>query len=91
MAGERPHNPILCVTPNQSTYQRLALVWGVIPLLVPQFNTIEEMIRVVAQESQNVGVATTGDILVIVAGVPFGKGGGTNLMKVHRIGDPFNG
>lgn len=91
VAGERPHNPILCVTPNQSTYQRLALVWGVIPLLVPQFNTIEEMIRVVAKEAQNVGVATTGDILVIVAGVPFGKGGGTNLMKVHRIGDPFNG
>ena len=66
-------------------------MWGVIPLLVPQFNTIEEMIRVVALEAQNLGVATTGDILVIVAGVPFGKGGGTNLMKVHRIGDPFNG
>lgn len=91
VAGERPHNPIICVTPNKSTYHRLALVWGVIPLFVPQFNTIEEMIRVVALEAQNAGVAQTGDVLVIVAGVPFGKGGGTNLMKVHRIGDPFNG
>lgn len=91
VAGERPNTPVLCVTPIQSTYRRLALVWGVIPLLVPQFNTIDEMIRVVVMEAQDVGVANTGDILVIVAGVPFGKGGGTNLIKVHRIGDPFTG
>lgn len=91
VAGERPHNPIICVTPNESTYRRLSLVWGVIPMRVPQFNTIEEMIGVVAQAAQDAGIANTGDVLVIVAGVPFGKGGGTNLMKVHRIGDPFNG
>lgn len=91
VAGERPTTPIFCVTPRQSTYRRMALVWGVIPLLVDQFQTIEEMIRVVALQAQAAGIAAQGDIVVIVAGVPFGLGGGTNLLKVHRIGESFPG
>ncbi|NOG49478.1 MAG: hypothetical protein HND48_08560 [Chloroflexi bacterium] len=82
---------MFCVTPRQSTYRRMALVWGVIPLLVDQFQTIEEMIRVVALQAQAAGIAAQGDIVVIVAGVPFGLGGGTNLLKVHRIGESFPG
>ena len=37
VAKERPHTPIICVTPNETTYRRMALVWGVFPLLVPEF------------------------------------------------------
>ena len=40
VAKERPKTPILCVTPNPITYGRMALVWGVLPLLVNEYKTI---------------------------------------------------
>ncbi|MCU0474820.1 MAG: pyruvate kinase [Anaerolineae bacterium] len=83
----RPKTPILCVTPDENTYRRLALVWGVIPLLVPQFTTIDEMLHEVVTHANAINVAHANDILVIVAGVPFGRTGATNLIKVHRVGD----
>lgn len=85
----RPTTPVLCVTPDEVTFRRLALVWGVTPLLVPQFSTIDEMLREVVTHASKVGLAHINDILVIVAGVPFGRAGATNLIKVHRVGDPF--
>lgn len=89
VAALRPTTPVLCVTPDEVTYHRLALVWGVTPLLVPQFNTIDEMLREVVTHASKINVAHQNDILVIVAGVPFGRAGATNLIKVHRVGDPF--
>ncbi len=53
VAKERPNTPIICVTPNETTYKRMALVWGVFPLLVPEFSTIDEMIGVVVRAAHN--------------------------------------
>ena len=52
VAKERPRTPIICVTPSEITYRRMALVWGVIPMMTPQFNTIDEMIGVVCPHCQ---------------------------------------
>lgn len=87
VARERPHTPILCVTPNETTYRRMALVWGVLPLLIPQFNTIDEMIQTIVRAAHDVGVVKRGDVIIIIAGVPFGVGGQTNLLKIHRVGE----
>ncbi len=87
VARERPQTPILCVTPNESTYRRMALVWGVVPLVVPQFSTIDEMISTIVRAAMKAGLVSRGDLLVIIAGVPFGIGGQTNLLKIHRVGD----
>jgi len=89
VAALRPTTPVLCVTPDEDTYRRLALVWGVTPLLVPQFTTIDEMLREVVTHASQLNLAREDDILVIVAGVPFGRAGATNLIKVHRVGEPF--
>jgi pyruvate kinase len=89
VAALRPRTPVICVTPDEITHKRLALVWGVTPLLVPQFNTIDEMLREVVTHASKIDLADIDDILVIVAGVPFGRAGATNLIKVHRVGDPF--
>ncbi len=89
VAALRPQTPILCVTPDEQTYRRLALAWGVTPLLVPQFSTIDEMLREVVTHASKINVAHDNDILVIVAGVPFGRAGATNLIKVHRVGEPI--
>jgi pyruvate kinase len=85
VARERPRTPIICVTPNESTYRLMALVWGVFPMLVPEFHTIDEMINVISSTAMQEGVVRRGDMLVIIAGVPFGVGGQTNLLKIHTI------
>jgi pyruvate kinase len=88
VARERPQTPILCVTPNPITYQRMALVWGVMPLLIPEFHTIDEMIEVVVTAAQDHQLVNMGDTVILIAGVPFGVGGQTNLLKIHRVGEP---
>lgn len=87
VARERPQTPILCVTPNEVTYRRMALVWGVLPLHIRGFATIDEMIRVIVEASHDADLVRHGDTIIIMAGVPFGVGGQTNLLKIHRVGE----
>lgn len=87
VAKERPQTPILCMTPNDKTQRRMALVWGVLPLHVPEFNTIDEMITITIRAAHDAGLVHRGDVVVIIAGVPFGVAGQTNLLKVHRVGE----
>lgn len=87
VAKERPRTSIICVTPNDTTYRRMALVWGVTPLFIPEFHTIDEMLTTVVRAAQDAKLVTAGDNLVIIAGVPFGIGGQTNFFKVHTVGE----
>ncbi len=87
VARERPQTPIVCVTPNDITYRRMALVWGVFPLMVPEFNTIDDMIRVIVRAAYSEKLVDVGDQIVIIAGVPFGIGGQTNFLKIHTVGE----
>ncbi len=87
VAKERPRRPILCMTPNAKTQRRMALVWGVIPLQVDEFGTIDEMISIIIRAAHDKGLVERGDRLVIIAGVPFGIDGQTNLIKIHTVGE----
>ena len=87
VAKERPRTPILCMTPNTTTQRRMALVWGVIPLQVQEFATIDEMISIIIRAAHENELVERGDRLVIIAGVPFGIDGQTNLIKIHTVGE----
>jgi pyruvate kinase len=87
VAKERPRTPILCITPNETTLRRMALTWGVLPLLIPQFNTMDEMTNVVVRTAYDAKLVERGDSLVLIAGVPFGVGGQTNFLKIHIVGE----
>lgn len=87
VARERPRTPILCVTPDLITYRRMAMVWGVVPLMIPHFGTIDEMLSTISSVAEEHGLVQKGDMVIIIAGVPFGIGGKTNMLKIHRIGD----
>lgn len=87
IAKERPQTPIICMTPNAVTHRRMALVWGVLPLLVQEFSTIDEMISVTIRAAHDAGLLHRGDTVVIIAGVPFGIQGQTNMLKVHQVGE----
>jgi pyruvate kinase len=87
VARERPHTPILAATPSRITYNRLALVWGVRPMLVEEFRTIDQMSEVILRTAGEQHMVEPGDLIVIIGGVPFGVGNQTNFMKVLRVGE----
>lgn len=84
VARHRPPTPIMAVSPLPSTQRRLALVWGVDCVVVPDFYSTDEMLQQTAAAMQEFGLKE-GDRLVITAGVPFGQMGQTNLIQVHEI------
>jgi pyruvate kinase len=57
------------------------------PILVDEFRTIDEMIRVAVDQAQALKLVEQDDTMVIIGGVPFGIGGQTNFLKVLRVGD----
>jgi pyruvate kinase len=87
VARYRPSVPVVAVTPNQATLSRLALVWGVVPVRVPEFNTTDEMVEVMVHAAREAGLVDWGDPVVLMAGIPFGSGGVTNMLKVHLVGE----
>jgi pyruvate kinase len=85
MARERPHVPIIGMTPRASIARRLALAWGVYPVLCHEVTDVMEMSEWAGRTAQREGIAGTGDSVVISAGIPFGMPGTTNLLRIMQI------
>jgi pyruvate kinase len=81
----RPRAQIIALTPNAETVNRMALYWGVKPLLVGRCQSTDAMLKQVRKLCRETGVCQVGTPVVIVAGVPLNEPGRTNLMTVHRI------
>jgi pyruvate kinase len=86
IAKERPRQTIVALTPNPRVERQLALVWGVVPVLVPEYEGTDAMLQVAVQALLAGGHAVEGELVVLCAGVPTGGGGRTNFIKVHRLG-----
>ena len=91
MSRLRSPIPILAMTPEVGTYNRLALSWGVESMLTPVVGATDEMVKLVDSVLIDSGRATIGDNVMIVAGAPPGIPGSTNAMRVHRVGDAVGG
>ena len=87
----RSHTPLLAFTPNPRVRSQLSLVWGVETFLVPQVEHTDDMVVQVDKALLDIGRATFGDRVVIVAGVPPGVPGTTNGMRVHKTGSAKRG
>jgi len=81
----RPRVPILAITPRKSTCKQLALSWGVHPYQVTGVSSVEGLFAQAVKLAGETGVARSGDLIVITAGVPIGVPGSTNLLKVERV------
>ena len=83
----RPECPIIAVTPYENIARKLALNWGVFPIVASKVETTDELI----EKSVGMALATNyvkkGDLVVIAAGIPVNYVGSTNMMKVHIVGD----
>jgi pyruvate kinase len=85
VASSRPDVPILVLTDVPETYRQLALVWGVIPVLVPHCSAYESMWIQARAAIARRELASPGDRVVVTAGVPFDVPGTTNLVKVEVV------
>jgi pyruvate kinase len=81
----RPKTPVVAVTTRPETLRRLALSWGVFPLLAPHLKDTDHMLRVVEEAALRAGILTSGERVVITAGTPIGVRGATNLIKADVI------
>ncbi len=81
----RPSVNILAMTPKESTYRFLSLKWGVIPVKVEAFKTVDEIIERGITISKDMGIVKNGDTVVITAGSHTGVSGSTDLLKVAKI------
>jgi pyruvate kinase len=85
-ARERPASPILGLTPFLHTARRLALLWGVHAAVSEQVHDVEQMVVNACRIAVEEGFGSAGDLLVILAGMPFGIAGTTNLLRIAKIG-----
>lgn len=91
LARLRSPIPMLAFTPLESTRRQLALVWGVQALVVELAPNTDDAVRIVDATLREDGLASDGDLIVLVSGSPPGHAGTTNTMRLHRIGDPVEG
>lgn len=84
-ARERPDSPILGLTPSITTARRLALVWGIHAAISEQIYDVEEMVNNACKIALHEGLGKVGEPVVIVAGMPFGVSGTTNMLRIANI------
>jgi pyruvate kinase len=85
VARERPRCGVIGLTPILETARRLSLVWGVRSVVTEDVSNVEEMVSKADAAIRKLGAADAGDRVVIIAGMPFGRAGKTNTIRVLRL------
>jgi pyruvate kinase len=86
LAAHREPVPLVVFTSDPSVRNQLAVVWGIEAYVVPSMRTTDEMADHVIRAFLEHGLGEPGDLVVIVAGTPPGVAGGTNSLRVRRLG-----
>jgi pyruvate kinase len=84
VARERPKPPIIAVTPNVATARRLGVVWGVHAIVTSEAANLDELIERATSMAVQEAFAEPGQRIIIVAGVPLGTPGATNMLRIAR-------
>ncbi len=82
VARERPHVPIIALTPLMSTARRMALTWGAHCVITPPQERFKGAVLAAVGAARSDGFATEEDQIVVTAGVPFNVKGTTNILRV---------
>jgi pyruvate kinase len=85
VARKRPSLPILAITPNRDVSRRLCLLWGAHSVLSEDVRNYEEMVERATRFALEEDFASKRDLLVVVAGIPFGQAGTTNNLRVISL------
>ena len=88
-ARERPLVPIIALSPIAATARRLSLVWGLHCVVGPEPNNLEDMIQRACEVAIEESFAESGQRIIVTAGVPLGRSGATNMLRIAFVGgDP---
>ena len=85
IARERPAVPLLAMSPSLTTARRMGLLWGVHPVHSRDVHNFEEMVEKGKRMALRHRIAQGGDRVVLMAGVPFGTAGSTNVIHVVKL------
>ncbi|MFD2614579.1 pyruvate kinase [Paenibacillus gansuensis] len=85
VAKYRPYSPIVAVTNKDCVVKSLCLVWGVIPILGDKSFSVDELIECSINRASKLNLISKSDLVVITAGIPLGKSGSTNLLKIQVV------
>ena len=86
VARERPEPPIVAISPNLSTGRKLSLVWGIHCVVAQDARDQDDMVERACRIAFKEGFAKAGRRVIIVAGVPFGTPGATNMLRIAFVG-----
>jgi len=75
----------LAITPTERVQRRMALYWGIKSEMVKEVKNIDQMIKTAVASARKKGFIKPGQIAIIIAGIPLGISGTTNLIKVHKL------
>jgi pyruvate kinase len=86
VARERPKSPIVSITPNLAAGRKLALVWGVHSIVAEDAHDQDDMVDRACRNAVKDGFAAPGQRIIVVAGVPLGTPGATNMVRIALVG-----
>jgi pyruvate kinase len=86
VARERPRPPVVALSPNMATGRRLAVVWGVHCVVTEDARDQDDMVDRACRIAFREGFAKPGQRVIVVAGVPFGTPGATNMLRIAYVG-----
>jgi pyruvate kinase len=86
VARERPQSPIVAISPNLTTGRKLSLVWGVHCVVAEDAHDQDDMVQRACRLAFKDGFAKAGQRVIIVAGVPLGTPGATNMLRIAFVG-----
>ena len=85
MARWRPKTPIIAISPRKDVIQRLTMVWGVFGMQNPLFYNTDVLLQDLPRILKEMGIVTSGDSIVITAGIPINQVRPTNMVKIEVI------
>lgn len=88
VASYRPSAAIVALFRDEVAGRRLSLRWGVTALQAPRISSVQWMFREGSFAAIQSGFAREGDLAVAVVGMPIGRPGNTNLLRVIRLPEP---
>src|SRR3954464_4819038 len=91
VARERPKSPVIAISPNLATARRLSLVWGVHSIVAEDARDQDDMIDRACRFAFKDGFAKAGQRVIVVAGVPLGTPGATNMLRISFVGSEQGG
>jgi len=82
VSQRRPAAPVYALTPQERTCRRLALLWGVQPVMLEMFQSTDQMIQNGQRRLLQLGLASPGQTMVCIAGASTNTPGGTDMLKL---------